>query len=276
MVPESERTGNSPLEAAVMKYTALRGTNDGMDTRVITEIAEYFRTVVKAPVPANYPFLGAEYNTIRAGIHADGIMKNPEIYNIFDTEKILGRPIHVMVTNKSGIAGIAQWLNENIPALTGIKSAPLGKRHPGARHISTWVAQQYEQGRTTSISTEELQAQAKHNLPHLFVSDFQKIKDAAIEEARVLAEEISVSPAIKTLQGTDMEHFLGEVVKREVSIQLIAITNTEGRRISQVDPQRGEKSFFLNLLTKDFRKHEWFVNVLESCQPYYSDLFLSR
>ena len=73
-----------------------------------------------------------------------------------------------------------------------------------------------------------------------------------------------------------MERFLGDVVKREASIQLVAITNTEGRRISQVHTQRGEKALFRNLLTKDFRKHEWFVNVLENGQPYYSDLFFSK
>ena len=271
-----ERTGNPPLEAAVMEYIALRGTEDGMETRVIGEIADYFQAEVKAPIPANYPFVGAEFNTTRAGIHADGIMKNPEIYNIFDTEKILGRPVRVMVTDKSGMAGIAQWLNENVPMLTGIRFASLGKRHPGVRHIAAWVAEEYEQGRTTSISTEELIAQARHYLPHLFVSDFQRIKDAAVAKADALAREISASPAVQALQGAAMESFLRHVVKREASIQLVAITNTEGRRISQVHTQRGEKALFRNLLSKDFRKHEWFVNVLENGQPYHSDLFFSK
>ena len=97
-----ERTGNPPLEAAVIEYIGLKGTDDGMDTRVITEMAEYFRTEIQAPIPANYPFVGSEFNVTRAGIHADGILKNPEIYNIFDTEKILQRPLRVMVTDKSG------------------------------------------------------------------------------------------------------------------------------------------------------------------------------
>ncbi len=271
-----ERTGNPPLEAAVMEYIALRGTDDGMDTRVITEMAEYFRTAVKAPIPANFPFVGSEFNTTRAGIHADGLMKNQEIYNIFDTEKILGRPIRVMVTDKSGMAGIAEWLNENVPALTGFSFPPLGKRHPGVRHINAWVLEQYEQGRTTSISTEELIAQARHYLPHLFVSDFERIKRAAIAKARALAEEISASAAVQALDGAPMERFLREAVRREGSIQLIAITNTEGRRISQVHTRRGEKALFRNLLTKDFRKHEWFVNVVETGHPYYSDLFFSK
>ena len=37
-----ERTGNTPLEAMVFEYAQLRGTLDGMDTRIITELAEYY------------------------------------------------------------------------------------------------------------------------------------------------------------------------------------------------------------------------------------------
>ncbi|MFN3922023.1 MAG: histone-lysine N-methyltransferase, partial [Caldimicrobium sp.] len=33
-----ERTGNTPLEAMVFEYIALKGTSDGMDTTIITEI----------------------------------------------------------------------------------------------------------------------------------------------------------------------------------------------------------------------------------------------
>ena len=38
-----ERTGNCPLEAMVIQYAQLRGTLDGMDPSVITEIAEYYQ-----------------------------------------------------------------------------------------------------------------------------------------------------------------------------------------------------------------------------------------
>ena len=118
----------------MIEYIGLKGTDDGMDTRVITEIAEYFRTEIQAPIPANYPFVGSEFNVTRAGIHADGILKNPEIYNIFDTERILHRPVRVMVTDKSGMAGIAQWINENIPAIAGRASLRWASAIPGYAH----------------------------------------------------------------------------------------------------------------------------------------------
>jgi citrate (Re)-synthase len=271
-----ERTGNPPLEAAVIEYIGLRGTDDGMNTRVITEIANYFREEVKAQIPSNYPFVGSEFNTTRAGIHADGIMKNEEIYNIFDTSAILNRPLRITVTDKSGLAGIAQWLNDNVPELTGIRFEPLSKRHPGVRHINTWVTEQYEQGRTSSISPDELIAQAHHYLPHLFISDFEKVKREAIAKAVAFAGRISASAAVQALDAERMERFLHDVVRKEASIQLIAVTNTEGRRISQVHTQRGEKALYRNLMNKDFRKHEWFVNALKTGEPYFSDLFFSK
>ncbi len=212
----------------------------------------------------------------RAGIHADGILKNPEIYNIFDTEALLNRPIRVMVTDKSGMAGIAQWINKNIPQLTGRAMEPVVKRHPGIKHINAWVTEQYAQGRTTSISADELVAQAKHFLPSLFVSDFQKAKEAAIEKARHIAQHISVSEEVRSLDAERMESYLHDVVTREASIQLLAVTNLEGLRISQAHTQRGEKSLFRNLMNKDFRKHDWFVAVLKTGEPYYSDLFFSK
>ena len=271
-----ERTGNPPLEGALMEYLALKGDNAGIDTTVITEIADFFRTEIQAPIPANYPFVGAEFNTTRAGIHADGILKNPEIYNIFDTDTLLNRPLRIQVTDKSGVAGIAQWINDNIPEVLDGRKEPVNKRLGGIKHIYAWVMDEYQNGRTTSISPDEMLAQTKRFLPSLFVSEFEKVKEEAKRKAQVLAKNISESPDIRSLKSDRMEDFLHEVVTREGSIQLLAITNLEGRRITQVHVQRGEKGLFRNLMNKDFRKHEWFVRVLESHVPYDSDLYFSK
>ncbi|NNM53336.1 MAG: histone-lysine N-methyltransferase [Spirochaetales bacterium] len=271
-----ERTGNPPLEGALMEYLALKGDSMGIDTTVITEIGDYFRDEIQAPIPANYPFVGAEFNTTRAGIHADGILKNPEIYNIFDTDALLKRPLRIQVTDKSGVAGIAQWINDNIPEILEGHKEPVNKRHGGIKHIYTWVMEEYQNGRTTSISPEEMLAQTKRFLPSLFVSEFEKVTEEAKKKAQALAKSISESPDIRSLRSDRMEDFLHEVVTREGSIQLLAITNLEGRRITQVHVQRGEKGLFRNLMNKDFRKHEWFVRVLESQVSYDSDLYFSK
>ena len=100
-----ERTGNTPLEAMVFEYAQLRGTLDGMETTVITEIADYFQNQLNYDIPPMTPFVGKNFNVTRAGIHADGILKNEEIYNIFNTEKILNRPVKIAISNTSGTSG---------------------------------------------------------------------------------------------------------------------------------------------------------------------------
>ena len=271
-----ERTGNPPLEAAVIEYLSLTGNYEGIDTTVITDIARYFTEEIGAAIPANYPFVGSEFNTTRAGIHADGIMKNEEIYNIFDTTTLLKRPIKVTVTDKSGMAGIAQWLNENLPSVSSGKREAISKRHPGIKHIAEWVASQYGHGRTTGISPEELLAQARHFLPSYFVSNFEVTKQHAVRIAKKIANSVSESPVMKNMEKEDIEQFLKKVVAREGSIQLLAVTDTDGKRISQVHTQRGDKGLFRNLLSKDFTEKEWFINAITSGEAYYSDLFFSK
>ena len=91
---------------------SLRGTDDGMDFSAITDIARYFESELGYIIPPATPFVGRAFNATRAGIHADGMLKDPEIYNIFDTEKILNRPARVSINNASGLAGIAYWIND--------------------------------------------------------------------------------------------------------------------------------------------------------------------
>ena len=151
-----ERTGNTPLEAMVFEYAQLKGTLDGMDTTVITELAEYFKKEIGYKVPSRTPFVGANFNVTRAGIHADGLLKNEEIYNIFDTEKFLNRPVLVAVSNTSGLAGIAHWMN-TVFHLKGDDA--LDKNNPLVVELKAWVDEQYDGGRITVITDKELSEQ---------------------------------------------------------------------------------------------------------------------
>ena len=270
-----ERTGNPPLEAAIMEYLGLCGSDTGIDTTIITDIANYYRDVIKADIPDNYPFVGSECNTTRAGIHADGLLKNPEIYSIFDTKKLLKRDLKVTVTDKSGLAGIAQWLNDYVQE-EHVDHEPITKRHPGVRQIYEWVMEQYANGRTSSISTEEMLAQARHRIPSMFESDFQKAKRAAQLKAKELVAEICHAPEVLSLDPKQMENYISKVIKHEPSIQFLAVTNLEGYQICQVYTQRGDKGLFRPLLKVNFTEKEWFVNVLKTGESYFSDLFFSR
>ena len=148
-----ERTGNTPLEAMVFEYAQLRGTLDGMDTTVITEVAEYYEKEIGYRVPSRTPFVGKNFNVTRAGIHADGLLKNEEIYNIFDTDKFLNRPVLVAVSNTSGLAGIAHWINAYYK-LKGDRA--IDKNSPLVAKIKEWVDAEYESGRVTVLTDDEL------------------------------------------------------------------------------------------------------------------------
>ncbi|HOQ76604.1 MAG TPA: 2-isopropylmalate synthase [Thermoclostridium sp.] len=159
-----ERTGNTPLEAMVMEYVQLRGDSGGMDLRVITEIAEFFENELNYEIPPRTPFVGRAFNATRAGIHADGLLKDEEIYNIFDTTKILGRPPVVVVDKHSGLAGVAAWLNGYF-MLKGDKA--IDKKNEKVAKIKAWIDKEYENGRTTVMSDAEMEQLAKEYFPEL-------------------------------------------------------------------------------------------------------------
>ncbi len=157
-----ERTGNVPLEAMVIEYASLRGTTDGMDTTAITAIADYFKNEIGYEIPPMTPFVGDAFNVTRAGIHADGLLKDEEIYNIFDTAKILDKPANVSVTNASGLAGIAFWINNHYYLK---ENARVDKRHPGIAGIKEEIDREFAEGRQTIISDAELEGWVRQYLP---------------------------------------------------------------------------------------------------------------
>ena len=146
-----ERTGNCPLEAMVMEYCSLRGRGDGLVLPALTEIAEYFQKDIGYAIPPQTPFLGADFCTTRAGIHADGLLKDARIYSIFDTEAILGRPSEVLVDAHSGLAGVAFWMNAHL-------GLSLDKKSPVVAKVKADVDALYAGGRTTVMSNGELMA----------------------------------------------------------------------------------------------------------------------
>ena len=154
-----ERTGNCPLEAMAIEYQALRGTDDGMDLSAVTEIADYMEREIGIEISPRQPFVGRHFNVTRAGIHADGMLKDEEIYNIFDTAAILNRPATVAVDSHSGLAGVAHWLNgyfrlkgENV----------VSKDDPLVHAVRAEVDKLYAQGRNTVMGDEELEVMVRN------------------------------------------------------------------------------------------------------------------
>ncbi len=149
-----ERTGNCPLEAMAIEYQALRGTTGGMDLTAVTEIAEYMEREIGIEISPRQPFVGRHFNVTRAGIHADGLLKDEEIYNIFNTSAILNRPALVAVDSHSGLAGVAHWINSYF-RLGG--PYMVDKQDPLVTAVKAKVDALYEEGRNTVMGDEELE-----------------------------------------------------------------------------------------------------------------------
>ncbi|WP_025641525.1 beta/alpha barrel domain-containing protein [Schnuerera ultunensis] len=159
-----ERTGNCPLESMVFEYGQIKGNTKNMNLKIIVDIADYFEKELNYKVPDRTPFVGSEFNVTRAGIHADGMLKNKEIYNSFDTEKILGRPPLVAVNSYSGLAGIAAWINGYFRL---DDSSKIDKTDPRILAIKKWIDNEYANGRTSNIRNEELKELVFKYIPNI-------------------------------------------------------------------------------------------------------------
>ena len=117
------------------------------------KIYQYYEKEIGYKIPPRTPFVGKNFNVTRAGIHADGLLKNEEIYNIFDTEKFLNRPVLCAVSNTSGLAGIAHWINTyfKLP-----EEKRVDKNSELVKNVKVWVDGEYEAGRVTVITDDEL------------------------------------------------------------------------------------------------------------------------
>jgi isopropylmalate/homocitrate/citramalate synthase len=269
-----ERTGNPPIEGLIFEYIALKGSNNGIDTTVITDIAEYFEEEIGVKIPQNYPFVGSGFNVTSAGVHADGLIKCEEIYNIFDTRKILKRPITTTITDKSGNAGIAFWINQRFN-LEGNKV--VDKRHPGISKINKWVTEQYEAGRITSISPEEMEKKVRLHLPEHFMSELEKIKFIAEKAAVAFVNQIIEHPLMKSMDSAKQESLMGKFVSEHPSVQFAYVVDMNGRKTTKNITNIADRAKYENYgVGTDQSDREWFIHPLREGKVYVSDFFISK
>ncbi|MBN2272510.1 MAG: hypothetical protein JXN61_17995, partial [Sedimentisphaerales bacterium] len=144
-----ERTGNPPLEALVVEHAQLKGMTEGVNYAAVTELADYAERELGFEIPSNYPLVGRDFNVTRAGIHADGLLKDEEIYNPFDTKKLLNRPIGVAITDKTGAAGIKHWVEARY-------EIEIPKHDRRIVKIKDRIDAEYAADRVSTISDDEM------------------------------------------------------------------------------------------------------------------------
>jgi hypothetical protein len=257
----------------IVDYISLTGNENGIDPTVITEVRNYYERAIGEHIPKNYPFVGAEFNTTRAGIHADGLLKNEQIYNIFNTTKILNRPLTVTINDKSGVAGIAQWINAYF-ALA--EKERVDKRHPGVAKIYKWVKDEYDQGRTTDVSSEEMVKRTRKYLPELFISDFDMIKQRAYEMAAHLIEEVVDDPAIRSMDAKRQEALLEKIEQENPFIQFLYVTDDKGYKITKNITRPEDRAKYEQIGSDvDYSNREWFIEPLKTGKVHVTNFYTS-
>jgi isopropylmalate/homocitrate/citramalate synthase len=268
-----ERTGNAPVEGLIIEYIGLMGHENGIDTTAITDMANYFSRELGYKISPNYPFAGSDFNATSAGIHADGLIKNEEIYNIFDTRKLLNRPVSITVTDKTGIAGVAYWVNSRL-GLEGENS--INKRHPGIVKIHKRIMQEYEEGRVTSISRKEMEQWARQYLPEHFVSEFDLLKQEAHALAAHLVEEVVESAEIKSMDSSRQEPVLQSLLDLNPFIQYIYVTDREGKKTTRNITHIADRAKYDKAeIGEDLSDRDWFVNPIKDGKPHITDFYKS-
>ena len=268
-----ERTGNSPLEAMVIEYISLTGDDDAANTKTISRIAEYFEKELEYRIPDNYPFAGKDFNATSAGIHVDGLAKNEEIYNIFDTDAILGRKVPIIITDKSGRAGVAYWLNQNL-ALEGDRQ--VSKTHPAVGMMYNRILQAYERGRNTSFSNKEMMGLARRYMPEHFPSELERIRAIASKLAITLITRLVHTMEVRG-QGNELYPCLEKFLREFPFVQFINLTDARGVLLASavIDPQYLPKYTEGLPLGIDLSVREWFTMPMKTGTMHVTDIYQS-
>lgn len=157
-----ERAGNCPLEAMAILRSQLIG-DTGMNLKVLGRIADLFKEMGFI-VPKFYPLLGENAFSTKAGIHIDGLLKNPSIYLPFDPEMI-GRPYSVEVSPYSGRSGLIYWLARRL----NLKDWRVLKEDPRVELAYNEMMRLFEDGRRDPLSEEEAMNLMRRYFPELSV-----------------------------------------------------------------------------------------------------------
>ncbi len=100
-----ERAGNAALEEVALGLNKLYGFDTGIDLTRFPALSERVAAASGRPVPWQKSVVGEGVFTHEAGIHVDGLLKDPENYQGFDPREV-GRAHKLVVGKHSGSHGI--------------------------------------------------------------------------------------------------------------------------------------------------------------------------
>ena len=152
----------------------------------------------------------------------------------------------------------------------------MDKEHPGIAKLNKWVNRQYQEGRTTAISDEEMERMVRTYLPHIFISEFDILKARAHEMAAHICEDLLDNLFIKTLRSRQIEPVLQSAVDDYPFIQFAYVTDLEGKKITKNITQAVEKAKYEKVgLHEDYSNRPWFIEPLRDGKIHVTHLFSS-
>jgi homocitrate synthase NifV len=100
-----ERAGNAPLEEVVMALRHLHGIETGIDMHSYRDLSQLVADSSGRGVAVNKSIVGAAVFTHEAGIHVDGLLKNPRNYEAFDPSEV-GMAHRMVLGKHSGTSAV--------------------------------------------------------------------------------------------------------------------------------------------------------------------------
>jgi homocitrate synthase NifV len=107
-----ERAGNAALEEVVLGLRLLLGADPGLDATRLVELSARVAQAAGAPVPPWKAVVGSNAFAHEAGIHVDGVLQDPALYEPFDPATV-GARRRVTVGKHSGRAAVRHLLELN-------------------------------------------------------------------------------------------------------------------------------------------------------------------
>ena len=193
---------------------------------------------------------------------------------MFDTTRILGSPPKVNITDKSGTAGIAHWINTHLDIPNEEK---VDKNHPTIAKIYDFIMRQYDEGRVTAISDKEMTACVKRNMPELFISDWDRMKLIAREMALKIVERFVDTPAMKSIKPKVMERAMTDFLGKYPFIQYCYVVDLQGKRVTENITDITDRAKYVAIRPdEDFSDREWFIKPVKDGKIHVVGPFTSR
>jgi homocitrate synthase NifV len=106
-----ERAGNADLVATILAITKSKGFNEkyslggNIDLSMAHRICKFASYAFGVPIPINQPGVGANAFAHESGIPADGVLKDPENYELYGFEELGRRQWEIVETGREICAG---------------------------------------------------------------------------------------------------------------------------------------------------------------------------